>query len=82
MPAQFFSGPSPLGLATILYCLTFETSLFVAFYDSQGHGGGIQPPVQQVTLTGKTSAQTVQKTSLPLLYPLVAVETCLFAAVV
>jgi hypothetical protein len=23
------------------YCLGFETSLFVASYDSQGHGGGI-----------------------------------------
>jgi hypothetical protein len=32
-----------LGLATIFYCLTFETSLFVASYDSQGHGGGIRP---------------------------------------
>jgi hypothetical protein len=28
--AQAFSGPSPVGLATILYCLRFETSLFVA----------------------------------------------------
>jgi hypothetical protein len=36
-----FSGPSPLGLATIFYCLEFEISLFVASYDSQGHGGGI-----------------------------------------
>jgi hypothetical protein len=26
LPAQFFSGPSPLGLATIFYCLRFETS--------------------------------------------------------
>jgi hypothetical protein len=34
--------PSPMGLATIFYCLTFETSLFVASYDSQGHGGGIR----------------------------------------
>jgi hypothetical protein len=25
------------------YCLRFETSLFVASYDSQGHGGGIRP---------------------------------------
>jgi hypothetical protein len=33
---------SPLGLETIFYCLTFETSLFVASYDSQGHGGGIR----------------------------------------
>jgi hypothetical protein len=38
-PAQSFSGPSPVGL----YCLRFETSLFVASYDSQGHGGGIRP---------------------------------------
>jgi hypothetical protein len=42
-PAQSFSGPSPLGLATIFYSLGFETSLFVASYDSQGHGGGIRP---------------------------------------
>jgi hypothetical protein len=32
-----------LELATIFYCLRFETSLFVASYDSQGHGGGIRP---------------------------------------
>jgi hypothetical protein len=31
-----------LGLETIFYCLRFETSLFVASYDSQGHGGGIR----------------------------------------
>jgi hypothetical protein len=43
LPAQFFSGPSPLGLVTIFYCLRFETSLFVASYDSQGHGEGIRP---------------------------------------
>jgi hypothetical protein len=42
-PAHSFSGPSSLGLATIFYCLRFETSLFVASYDSQGHGGGIRP---------------------------------------
>jgi hypothetical protein len=40
-PAQSFSGPSPVGLETIFYCLRFETSLFVASYDSQGYGGGI-----------------------------------------
>jgi hypothetical protein len=28
---------------TIYNCLRFETSLFVASYDSQGHGGGIRP---------------------------------------
>jgi hypothetical protein len=41
--AQSFSGPSPVGLATIFYCLRFETSFFVSSYDSQGYGGGIQP---------------------------------------
>jgi hypothetical protein len=43
LPAQSVSGPSPLELETIFYCLRLETSLFVAFYDSQGHGGGIRP---------------------------------------
>jgi hypothetical protein len=42
-PAQCFLGPSPFVLVTIFYCLIFETSLFVASYDSQGHGGGIRP---------------------------------------
>jgi hypothetical protein len=42
-PAQSFSGPSPLDLTTIFYCLSFEPALFVASYDSQGHGGGIRP---------------------------------------
>jgi hypothetical protein len=42
-PAQSFSGPSPVALVTIFYCLRFETSLFVASYDSQGYGGGIRP---------------------------------------
>jgi hypothetical protein len=42
-PAQSFSGPSPVWLVTVFYCLRFETSLFVAPYDSQGHGGGIRP---------------------------------------
>jgi hypothetical protein len=32
----------PLDLATIFYCLSLETSLFVASYDSQGQGGGIR----------------------------------------
>jgi hypothetical protein len=42
-PMQSFSGPSPLVLATIFYCLRFETSHFVSSYDSQGHSGGIRP---------------------------------------
>jgi hypothetical protein len=40
-PAQSFSGPSPLRLATIFYCLRFETANFVASYDSQSYVGGI-----------------------------------------
>jgi hypothetical protein len=42
-PAQPFPGPSPVGLATIFYCVRFETFLFVASYDSQGYGGGFRP---------------------------------------
>jgi hypothetical protein len=42
-PAQSFSGPSPLGLTTIFYCLRLPTSLFVSSYDSRGHDGGIWP---------------------------------------
>jgi hypothetical protein len=41
--AQPFSGPSPVGLVTIFYCLRFDISIFVASYDSQGYGGGIRP---------------------------------------
>jgi hypothetical protein len=32
-----------VGVTTIFYFLRFETSLLVAFYDSQGYGGGIRP---------------------------------------
>jgi hypothetical protein len=35
LASAVFSGPSPLVLATIFYCLRFETSLFVASYDSR-----------------------------------------------
>jgi hypothetical protein len=35
-------GSESRGLVTIFYCLRFETSLFVASYDSQGYGGGIR----------------------------------------
>jgi hypothetical protein len=41
-PAHSFSGSSPLGLPTIFYCLRFETSHFVASYNTQGYGGGIR----------------------------------------
>jgi hypothetical protein len=51
-PAQSFSGPSPVGLVAIFYCLWFETSLFVATYDSQGHGGGIRPRLHTGVIIG------------------------------
>jgi hypothetical protein len=43
LPAQSFLGPSPVGLMTIFCRLRFETSLFVASYDSQGYSGGVRP---------------------------------------
>jgi hypothetical protein len=73
-PAQSFLGRSPLGLATIFYYLRFETSIFVAFYDSQGHGGGIWSclhtgVVEVRVLTTSSSfiavTRTAQETSLP-----------------
>jgi hypothetical protein len=42
LASAVFLEPKSLGPATTFYCLIFETSLFVASYDSQGHGGGIQ----------------------------------------
>jgi hypothetical protein len=53
-------GPSPFGLVTIFYCLRFETSLFVASYDSQGHGGGIRPRLLDSCYIART--QTMLKT--------------------
>jgi hypothetical protein len=41
-PAQSYSGPSTVERVTI-YCLRFETDIFVASYDSKVHGGGIRP---------------------------------------
>jgi hypothetical protein len=32
-----------VGLATIFYCLRFETSLLVASYNPQGYGGDVLP---------------------------------------
>jgi hypothetical protein len=57
LPAQSFSGPSPLGLATVFYCLRFETSLFVASYDSQGHGGGIRLRLHKMLGSSWVAAQ-------------------------
>jgi hypothetical protein len=33
---------SPVGLATMFYCLAFETSLFAASDDAHCYGGGIR----------------------------------------
>jgi hypothetical protein len=64
LPAQSFSGPSPLGLATVFYCLRFETSHFVASYDSQGHGGGIRPRIHtgawELPITVRISLYTLR----------------------
>jgi hypothetical protein len=62
LASAVFFGPSPLGLATVFYCLRFESSLFVASYDSQGHGGGIRPRLHMgadSTSQLKSSLQTL-----------------------
>jgi hypothetical protein len=50
MPVQSLLGPSPLGVVTIVYSLRSETSLFVAYYDSQGYGGDIRPHLHMGTV--------------------------------
>jgi hypothetical protein len=67
--AQSFLGSSSLGLATIFYCLRFETSLFVASYDSHGHGGGIRRISAATGPHSIISAWTTQKTQVTLLLP-------------
>jgi hypothetical protein len=52
-PVQLFSGPSPIKLVAIFYCLRSETSLFIASYDSQGHGGGIRPHLHTPEFTNQ-----------------------------
>jgi hypothetical protein len=57
-PVQSFWSPSPLGLATIFYCLRFETSFFVASYDSQGYDGGIWPCLHSVLLPDSCESES------------------------
>jgi hypothetical protein len=77
-----FLGRSPLGLATVLYCLRFETSLFVASYDSQGHGGGIRPRLHTVTpFSYKHSAQNPRKTPSLLMMTSPLTRKCVYRAV-
>jgi hypothetical protein len=46
-----FLGTESLGTRDHNNCIKFETSLFIASYDSQGHGGGIEPRLH----TGNTT---------------------------
>jgi hypothetical protein len=39
----------PVGLATLFYCLRFETYIFVSSYDSQVNGGVIRPRLHSQT---------------------------------
>jgi hypothetical protein len=48
LPEQSFLGPSPVGLVAIFYSLRFETSPFVASYDSQGYGEVFDPASTRV----------------------------------
>jgi hypothetical protein len=57
-PVPTFSTQSPMGLATVFYCLRFETSLFVAFYDSQGHGEVIRPLLHTGVKTISSQSQS------------------------
>jgi hypothetical protein len=55
LPAQSLSGPSPLGLATVFYCLRSETSLFVASYDSSGKLSCLNVSANRVEVTSFNS---------------------------
>jgi hypothetical protein len=53
-----FLGSESLRTCDLFYCLSFETSLYVACYDSQGHGGSIRPASTRVCLTTETESET------------------------
>jgi hypothetical protein len=72
-PAQSFSGPSPIGVVAIFYCLRFETSLFVASYNLQGHGGGIRLRLH----TGYNSLSNLSLSPSLILRPPVSRPVCL-----
>jgi hypothetical protein len=59
LASAVFLGRRYLGLATVFYCLRFETPLFVASYDSQGHGGGIRPRLFFYNHFAQTQRKTV-----------------------
>jgi hypothetical protein len=62
LPSVVFLGSESLSTVTIFYCLRFETSLFVASFDSQGHGGGIRTRLH----TGKKFVKVKVKVTLRL----------------
>jgi hypothetical protein len=88
LASAVFSGPSPLGLETIFYCLRFETSLFVASYDSQGHGGGIRSRLHTGSWTPRTlclkhlGTDRVENTASQLVHSCVLGICCLATGVV
>jgi hypothetical protein len=68
-PAQSFSSLSPSGLATIFYCLRFESFLFVASYDLQSDGGVIWPHLHMgVTFYSYTGKESTIYTELVLFW--------------
>jgi hypothetical protein len=54
-----------MGFVTIFYCLRFETSLFVASYDSQSCGGGIRPRLRKGTQTSQSESYVKPTVSRP-----------------
>jgi hypothetical protein len=59
LSAQSFSGPSPLALATVFYCLRFESSLFVAAYDSQSKSTHSQPIIEFLSSLGRDRVENI-----------------------
>jgi hypothetical protein len=61
-------GLSFVHAVTVFYCVRFETSLFVASYDSQGHGGGSRTRLATGTVLTlsqshiSTDGQSISKT--------------------
>jgi hypothetical protein len=54
LPNAVLLWSESLGTRDHIYCLRFETSHFVASYDSQGHGGGIRPRLHSELLKSKS----------------------------
>jgi hypothetical protein len=62
LASAVFLGSESLGTSDHILCLRFETFLFVASYDSQGHGGGIRPRLHagsRYIASGRTAKKIV-----------------------